>query len=299
MNKSKRVLLIINPKAGTQGSTKGLFNMINAFCKAGYDVSVRITQSAGDATETVKNQGEQFDIVVCSGGDGTLNEVIAGVVNLKKKPQLGYIPSGSTNDFASNLGLAKNNFKAGAERIVNGKPFNLDIGMIDGKTPFSYVASFGAFCSVSYSTPQSSKNILGRLAYFLEAAKDLPNIKPIYTKVTTAEGKVMSGHYLFGGVANTFRMAGVLKLDSLNVSLNDGVFECLLIKTPENPIEFNETVTALATENYDSPYLDIASSSSFTFEFDERIDWTIDGEYGPFDKTVKIEAVPGAIQIII
>jgi len=159
------------------------------FCAAGFELSLRITQGRFDACETVKNIGEGFDYIVCSGGDGTLNEVISGVLSLNKQPLIGYIPSGSTNDFASNLGLVKNDFKGGAKRIIEGSPRAVDVGLI-GNRYFSYTASFGAFTAITYTTPQNVKNILGRAAYFLEAPKDLTSLRPYKVKVTDKEKEI-------------------------------------------------------------------------------------------------------------
>lgn len=295
----KKLLYITNPKAGMQGATRGLYTAVNAFCADGFDVSVRVTQSAGDATETVKNIGSQYDYIVANGGDGTLNEVIKGILTLRTRPKIGYIPSGSTNDFGTNMGLKKNDFKGGAKRIINGTPFDMDVGVIED-VPFSYVASFGAFTAVCYETPQSAKNVWGRLAYFLVAAKDLASIKPIRVKVTTKEGETVEDEYLFGCVSNTFSMAGLVNFENLKVKLDDGMFECMLIKVPDGAIALNKIITSLVSQDFlNCPYIDILRSSEFNFEFEERQDWTIDGEYGPFGEKVNIYAAPKAITLMI
>ncbi len=298
MSGAKKLLLIINPKAGMQSAAKGLFSIAEVFCNAGFDVSLHITRCGLDACETVKRKGEEFDYIVCSGGDGTLNEVISGVMSLNKQPLIGYIPSGSTNDFASNLGLAKNDFRGISQRIVNGTPKAIDIGLI-GDRYFSYTASFGAFTAVTYTTPQNVKNILGRAAYFLEAPKDLTSLRPYKVKVTDKEGNVRENEYIFGCIANTLTMAGILNLDGLNVALDDGTFECLLIKVPRNALELNEIVTALVTQDFECPHFDILKSSEFSVEFDSPVDWTIDGEHGAFGQKVNVMALPKAIQIVI
>lgn len=295
---NKKLLLIVNPKAGMQSSSKGLCTMADAFCAAGFELSLRITQGRFDACETVKNIGEGFDYIVCSGGDGTLNEVVSGVLSLSKQPLIGYIPSGSTNDFASNLGLAKNDFKGGAKRIIEGTPRAVDVGLI-GNRYFSYTASFGAFTAITYTTPQNVKNILGRAAYFLEAPKDLTSLRPYKVKVTDKEGNIKENEYVFGCIANTLTMAGILNLDGLNVALDDGNFECLLIKMPSNAIELNEIVTALVTQDFSCPHFDILKSSEFSVEFDSDVDWTIDGEHGAFGANVNIMALPKAIKIVV
>ncbi len=298
MGNGKKLLLIVNPKAGTQGATKGIFNMADVFCAAGFDLSLRITQCRNDACETVKAVGENYDYIVCSGGDGTLNEVVSGALTLDTQPLIGYIPSGSTNDFATNLGLVKNDFRGGAKRIVEGKASSVDVGLI-GDRHFCYTASFGAFTAVTYSTPQNIKNVLGRFAYFLEAVKDIASIREYKVKVTDKEGNTRAGEYIFGFIANTLSMGGILDLEGLNVSLNDGKFECLLIKTPENAIALNEIITALVTNNFECPHFDILKSSEFTVEFNENVDWTIDGEYGAFGERVNILALPKAINIVV
>lgn len=294
----RKMLLIINPKAGTQGSSRGIFSMANVFCAAGLELTLRVTQAKDDAFHTVKNTGAEFDYIVCSGGDGTLNEVISGLMTLEKQPLLGYIPSGSTNDFASNLGLIKNDYKGGAKRIVKGVPKAIDIGAIENRY-FSYVASFGAFTSITYTTPQTYKNVLGRMAYFLAAPKDIASIRPYKLKVTDKNGNVTEGEYIFGCVANTLSMAGILNLDGLKVNLDDGVFECLLVKVPHNALELNEIVTALVTQDFNCPYFDIIKSSVFDFEFEDSVNWTIDGEHGAFGEKVSIKALNKAIKIVI
>ncbi len=294
----KKLLYIINPKAGVQTASRGMYTVVNAFCEAGYEVSVRVTQNAGDACETVKNTGEGYDYVVCSGGDGTLNEVICGILTLEKKPKIGYIPSGSTNDFGTNMGMKKNDFKGGAKRIINGEPFPMDVGLIEGR-PFCYVASFGAFTEISYGTSQAAKNFWGRLAYFLEVPKDLSNIKPIHLKVSDAEGNITEGNYLFGCVSNTFSMAGIVNFENLKVKLDDGQFECMLIKDTKNPVAITEIAAAILSKEFKSDYITILRSSHFTFEFETRQDWTLDGEYGPFDRRVDISVAEKAMTIMI
>lgn len=294
----KKLLYIINPRAGVQTSSRGMYTVVNAFCAAGCDVSVRVTQNAGDACETVKNTGGQYDYIVCSGGDGTLNEVITGLLTLENKPRIGYIPSGSTNDFGTNMGLKKNDFKGGTKRIISGEPFPMDVGLIEGR-PFCYVASFGAFTEISYATPQASKNFWGKLAYFLEVPKDLSSIKPIHLKVTDADGNVSEGDYLFGCVSNTFSMAGIVKFENLKVKLDDGKFECMLIRDTKNPVVITEIAAAILSKEFKSDHIDILRSSKFTFEFDTPQDWTLDGEYGPFDKKVTISVAEKAMTIMI
>ena len=293
---ANRMLLIVNPRAGTMQSQRSLFKIVDGFCAAGYEVTVRVTQAAGDAFATAAGSGGRFDIVVCVGGDGTLNEVTNGLMAVSDRPRLGYIPCGSTNDFASSLRLPKRPLDA-ARKILAGAPCPIDVGRFKDRY-FNYVASFGAFTESSYAAPHSAKNYLGHLAYILEGIKDLPRIRPYYARVTV-NNRTFEDEYIFGGVTNTLSMGGILKLDRLDVSLSDGVFEIILVKNPVNAVEVQKIVSSLTRQQFDTDLIEIFRADRAVFEMDEPLVWTLDGERAPGDRRMVIDIIPGAIEIML
>ena len=172
----KKLLMIVNPRAGRSKPRGPLFDAARIFCRAGYLLSIRDTDAPGEATAIAAGEGADYDAVVAVGGDGTLNEVISGLMKLEKRPPLGYLAQGSTNDFASSLHISKKP-AAAAEAMVSAAPRQLDIGRWNGRH-FVYVASFGAFTKSSYTAPQAAKNALGHFAYILEGMKDLNSLRP-------------------------------------------------------------------------------------------------------------------------
>ena len=216
----KKLLMIVNPRAGRNKSHGPLFDAAAIFSEAGYLLRIHRTTAPGDATETVAREGSQYDLVVASGGDGTLNETIAGLVQLDNPPLLGYLPQGSTHDFASSLHISDDP-AAAAEVIVQEHVQVLDVGLWNQR-PFAYVASFGAFTRTSYTASQASKNALGHFAYILEGMKDLNSLRPYRIRVT-ADGEVLDGDYLFGAVCNSTSIGGLMKLDPERVVLDDGL----------------------------------------------------------------------------
>jgi len=241
----KKMLLIINPIAGTKKLKNLLLPVLEILADGGFATTVMITGRRGDAS-TFAARGNEYDMVVCCGGDGTLNEVINGMLSGGVTIPLGYIPCGSTNDFANSMGLSLNIKKAAAS-IANGLPIPLDVGRFNQRY-FSYVASFGIFTSPSYSTPQEAKNLLGRTAYVLEGMKDLQAIKTQYIQIKT-ENRVCSGDYVFGAIANSKSFGGIVKLRDDLVSLNDGEFEVLLVKMPKTLVDLNLIINSLSTSN--------------------------------------------------
>ena len=231
----KKMLFLFNPCSGKEQIKGHLLRILDIFSKAGYDIRVHVTQCSKDAQKTVEHQGKNVDVIVCSGGDGTLNETISGMVKLKKTPLLGYIPAGSTNDFASSLKIPKNMEKA-AQSIVTGVPVLVDAGQFCVNRSFIYIAAFGAFTEISYQTPQDKKNLLGHQAYMLESVKSLASIKSYHMRVEW-DDNVLEEDFVFGMVTNTRSVGGFKGLVNQSVSLNDGVFEVLLIRMPKTPAD--------------------------------------------------------------
>ncbi len=292
----KRVLIIINPCAGTKQANRYMVDIIDIFCRAGYETVVATTEKRGDGTTLAKEKAAEFDLLVCIGGDGTFNEVAAGVLESGKQIPIGYIPAGSTNDFAGSLKLSKNVLQA-ARDIVEGEPRKLDIGRFNGRY-FSYVASFGAFTKASYEAPQSVKNALGHLAYILEGIKDIPSIRPEKLWLKTEKG-VYGGNYLFGAISNSTSVGGILTLSDDLVDMDDGMFEVLLIKSPSNILELNQILFDLTTQNYNSTLISFFSSSRLEVTADPEMSWTLDGEYQEGNDTIVIENLHSAIQLIV
>ena len=233
----KKVFVIINPNAGTRQARRFLPEIISVFNRAGYLCSVFITEKRGDAVDFARAHAGRADLVVACGGDGTLNEVITGLQLGGHKTPLGYIPCGSTNDFASGLGISTAPLMA-CDAIVSGQPRSLDVGLFTPDRYFSYTASFGAFTSVSWSTPQNVKNVLGHVAYILEGIRSLADIRPIHMRIT-ADGSVYEEDYIFGAICNSTSLGGVLKLEDSEVHMSDGRFEALLIPFPADLLVLN------------------------------------------------------------
>ena len=272
----KRLLLIMNPCAGQKNGKKHLADILELFCRADYIPTTFMTINTGNGFELAKAHAADADLVVCVGGDGTFNEVTAGVVESGVNVPIGYIPCGSTNDYATGLKLSKNILRA-AQDILDGTPKNYDIGRF-GKRYFCYVASFGAFTRASYATPQNLKNIFGHLAYILEGIKDLPNIRPIHMRIETSD-KVFEDDYIFGAISNSTSLGGILTLAPDAVDMNDGLFELLLVKYPNTATELNECIRSLQEKKYDSPMITLHSAERITVNCATAIDWTLDGEH--------------------
>ena len=290
----KRVLVIINLLSGLKQGKKYLGDILDSFCKAGYDCSVYVTQKKGDAQSIAKSRCKEFDEIVCVGGDGTFNEVASGILLSGEKTIMGYIPTGSTNDFASSLNLPKNVLKA-TNSIIDGKLYNFDMGEFNGRY-FSYVASFGAFTKASYSTSQDVKNTLGHFAYVLEGIKELGTIRPEHLKFEI-NGEVFEDDYIFGAISNSTSLGGVLTLDPDVVDLNDGFFEIMLIKAPKNLIDLNECIAALSTKNYNNRMITFRTAKEATIYADKSTEWTLDGEYQEGAEIIKVRNVHDAIKL--
>ena len=293
---SKKLLFIVNPTSGKKQSRSPLFDAVSIFSDAGYLVKVHLTTAPGDATRTVLREGKRYDIIVSSGGDGTLNETIAGLMQLDKRPLLGYLPRGSTNDFAASLHLSSNPVKA-AQAVMEQRLQMLDIGHWNERY-FVYVASFGAFTRSSYAAPQAAKNALGHFAYILEGMKDLNTLRPYKVRLT-ADGEVLDGEYLFGAVCNSTSIGGLMKLNPERVVLDDGKFEMLLIPSPKTAMDLQNLILALLNQQYDSEGLIFRHVSSVTVEPGEDLPWSLDGEYAPSAQRVEITNQQAALKFLL
>lgn len=292
----KKALFIVNPAAGKTRSRGPLFDAAAAFSEGGYLVKICQTAARGDAVRAAAEEGGEYDLVVCSGGDGTLNETVTGLMALEKRPPLGYLPRGSTNDFASSLHISSNPVKA-AQAVLDQRSQALDVGCWNERY-FVYVASFGAFTRTSYAAPQAAKNALGHFAYILEGMKDLGSLRPYRVKLT-ADGETLDGEYLFGAVCNSTSIGGLMKLDPERVVLDDGRFELLLVPAPKTAAALQNEVLALLGQQYDEGGLIFRHVSALTVETEEELPWSLDGEYAPSAPRVEIANRQGALQLLL
>ena len=294
---NKKLLLIVNPCSGRAKMYTELLKVVEVFSYADYLVSVYPTKAKGDATQYVeKLQHEDFDLIVVCGGDGTLNEVIEGIMNSKNEIPLGYIPSGTLNEWSSGLNISRN-IETAAKDIINGKKIKLDIGRFNNKY-FSYTASFGAFTSASYSAPQEVKNVLGQSAYFFEGIKSLGAIKPIYMKMTSDDVTV-EGDFLFGAISNSLSVGGIVKYKKTTVELNDGEFEVLLIKKPDNILKLQPIIDGILRADFTREGMEFFRAKNIKIEAENPVSWTLDGEFAEGEPEIFVENLHNAITFIL
>jgi len=290
-----KLLFIFNPQSGKAKIKNQLFDIIQYYTNNGYLTTIYPTQSAGDGYAYLKNMDEEYDLIVCSGGDGTLNEVISGIVDSGKHRVLGYLPSGSTNDFGRSVGIPSD-----MENALNitcfGKPCGIDVGSFNDKH-FIYVAGFGAFTRVPYSTPQRRKNTLGYLAYILQGILELPEIRS-YQLSMEYDGECVEGEFIVGFIMNSFSIAGFRNPAGSLTELNDGLFEVLLVKAPMNIVELQNIIASLLNGNIESEYIFCVQASNIKIH-SELIEWTLDGEYGGKYEDAVIVNQKQEIQILI
>lgn len=292
-----KALLIVNPVSGKKRINTELVGIISRLEKGGYITTVHVTDSRGDATETARLYGSEYDVIICCGGDGTLSETVNGMIAGGHKTKIGYIPSGTTNDFANGIGLSSDVIKA-ADDIVSGKPKAFDIGRFNERE-FMYIASFGAFTQSSYGTPQNLKNTFGHFAYILSGIKELAEIKPYHMSVYDAEGILHEGDYIFGAACNATSVGGIIKLDKQLVDLSDGVFEVMLVRCPKTPVQISLMAKALLNGNYDNEFLDFFHTKRLDIHCDEALPWSLDGEEANGMTDTEIEVLHEAANIIL
>jgi len=294
----KKMLFIYNPNAGKGLLKAKLSDVLDIMVKAGYELTVYPTQSYRDAYKKIVHMNDDYDMVVCSGGDGTLDEVVTGMMKREKERRvtIGYIPTGTTNDFASSLHISRNILEA-ANTTVHGKAFACDIGTFN-EDIFVYVAAFGLFTDVPYQTDQKLKNVLGHVAYVLEGAKRLSNIPSYHIRITSGD-KVIEDEFMIGMITNSRSVAGFRNIMGKDVKFNDGEFEVTLIKKPKTLVELQEIITALLRENFNTKYMYTFKSKEMVLESKEEIPWTLDGEFGGQHEKVHIVNKKRALKIMI
>ncbi len=291
-----KLLFIYNPFAGKNKIRASLSNILERLSSAGYELTVFPTRQEKDAFRIASEHAGNYDMVVCSGGDGTLDEVVGGVLHCGKRVPIGYLPAGSTNDFANSLKLSKNFLKA-TDTILDGERFACDIGRFCDET-FAYIAAFGMFTEVSYETPQPIKNAIGHVAYLLEGIKSIPELRTYHITLECNDEKV-EGNFLFGMITNATSVGGIRNLTGKYVELNDGLFEVTLLRMPKNPLELNAIITNLIGGARDAECVYYAKTEKVVIHSDEEIAWTLDGEFGGNHKDVTIENLPLAVDIMI
>lgn len=292
----KKLLFLYNVHAGKGLLKNQLAAVLDAFVKAGWDVTVHPTQGSGDATGVTLRRAGEFDRIVCSGGDGTLHEVVAGLMKRDSRPAVGYIPAGTTNDFAKNLDLPRG-MEAMAATAAAGVPRPVDIGRFNDRF-FLYVAAFGAFTDVSYNTPQQFKNVFGHLAYVLEGATRLGSIQAYPLRVEH-DGGVEEGEFCYGMVSNTVSVGGFRGVPAETVKLDDGLFECVLVKLPQTPLQLQGVLRALIQMAPDENGLVLSlHTSRLKVTCPDELPWTLDGEFGGAPREAEIQNCRQAVQIV-
>lgn len=294
----EKLLFVFNPNSGKGQIKNKLLSIIKIFSEADFEVTVYPTKAPRDGFEYILKNADRFDYVVCSGGDGTLNETVDAVFSLRgNKPPIGYIPSGTTNDFAVSLNIPKDMLKA-AKNITIGKRVKCDIGMLNGK-PFNYVAAFGAFTKVSYETPQALKNIFGHPAYVFEGMKSLSDLKPYYMKIHTKDVN-LEGRFIYGMISNTRSVGGFKGIVPQDVDLKDGMFEVTLVKELKTPFDFQQVLSAVLSQSHEKSNLICSfKTKMIEFESDEQVSWTVDGEYGGTHNKVHVDVIHNAVDFIV
>lgn len=275
----KKLMLIVNPSAGRGGYRYYFGEAMKTLADGGFRTELFFTGGPEDATEFARAYAAEFDAVACIGGDGTLSEVIGGLMKIPNPPPIGYIPMGTTNDVASTIGLPKNDTIGAARRIVEGTPHPFDVGGFGKDRYFAYIAAFGAFTEVSYATPQDQKRALGHLAYVLQGAQQLGKIEKLPVRVEYDDG-VFEGELVYGSMSNSTSVAGIVRLRDEMVSLGDGMSELVLVQDPGTIDAYGEMITAVLTRSFDSKYLKVIQTRHARFIFDRPVAWTRDGEDG-------------------
>lgn len=293
----KKLLLIVNPCSGKAKMRSELLRVTEIFSNGNFEVTVYPTKKRGDGTaRAAKIKPNEFDVVVVCGGDGTLNEVITGLMISGVNCTIGYIPSGTLNEWSSGLNISRS-IPTAAKDILSGHEINLDIGLFDDKY-FSYTASFGAFTEASYSAPQDIKNVLGQAAYFFEGIKSLGNIKPVTLSFSCAE-KEINGDFLFGAISNSMSVGGIVKFNDAAVKLNDGLFEVMLIRKPDNILKLQTVIDGILRQDLTRDGIEFFHTKEITVTGGNELPWTLDGEYAAGKESVTIRNIPSAIRLLV
>ena len=292
----KKLLFIVNPYAGQRKVNRFLPEILRLFHEHDYRCEVYVTGASGDATRYIANACDTSDLIVCAGGDGTLNETISGMLERGTTCPVGYIPCGTTNDYASSIGLSDDVMQA-AQDVMEGEAREIDVGLFNGRY-FIYTATCGAFAKASYTTPQAAKNMLGHMAYVLEGARDLTNLRPMHMRVETVEYH-LDDDFLFCSITNSTSVGGILKLDTELVALNDGKFEVTLVRNPATPAQLSTVLYGLTTMDIPNEMIHFFSTPKLTIAFDAPTEWTLDGEREPETQRVELFNQHAAVRLVV
>ena len=291
----KNMIFLFNPRSGRERIRSQLMGILDYFCSQGYFPSVYVTQNSQDAERIAREYGSSADLFLCSGGDGTLNNVVSGLMALEKRPVLGYLPSGSTNDYARSLEIPGDPREAAEVALTAGER-QVDVGRFGTDRYFVYIAAFGAFTEVSYKTPQDKKNVLGHQAYILESVKSLASLKSHHMKIQWEEGTI-EGEFIFGMITNTTSVGGFKGLTPRDVDFDDGMFEALFIRTPKTPSDLSNIVSYMFLKDEENAYVFRFHTSRVVITAKEEVSWVLDGEYGGTLKETVVENIHGAIAL--
>ena len=291
----KKMLFVMNPVAGQKKANRALPEILSLFNQAGYEVIVYMTEGPGSAARAVQTWGGQVDVIVCCGGDGTMNETVTGLLRAGIKTPVGYIPAGTTNDFASSLHLSGNVLQA-ARDILEGTPVPLDVGRFADRY-FSYVASFGAFTKSSYLIPQNIKNALGHTAYVLGGISELSQIHKERIRMEI-DGQVIEDDFLFGAICNSTSIGGILTLDPKHVDMGDGLFEVLLVRSARSLEEIGECIRAVQSQVYNCEMITFRTAKKVKIYANPEMPWTLDGEREDGHGEIEVENLHHAISMI-
>ncbi len=292
----KKLLMILNPRAGMRRANRFLPEIIRLFIEGGYACELYVTGAPGEATEYLSHCRHSYQLIVCAGGDGTLNETISGMLASGMKCPVGYIPCGTTNDYASSIGLSLDVLIA-ARDILEGRAQAIDVGSFNGRC-FVYTATCGAFAKASYTTPQAAKNLLGHAAYIMEGLRDLSTIRPIHMRVQAGD-VVLEDEFIFCSVTNSTSVGGILRLDAQLVALNDGKFEVTMVRNPTNPAQLSSILVGLTTQSVPNDMIHFFSADNIRIECEPAVEWTLDGERESGTKVVEMVNLHSAVRIMI
>lgn len=293
----KKLMLIVNPAAGRSAYSYNFGEAMRVLSDGGYATTLYFTAGRGDAIDYARRYGKNYDVAACVGGDGTLSEMLTGLMSLSYPPAVGYFPMGTANDVATTLGLPKNDMVGAARKLLKGDPHPFDVGSFGDDEYFAYIAAFGAFTSVSYATPQNQKKALGHLAYVLQGAAELPNIEACHTVVEYDDG-VFEGDLVYGSMSNSTSVAGIVKLPGDMVCIGDGVSELVLVKDPGSVEAFGSLIASVLSRTFDSENLVILHTKKAKFIFDHPVAWTRDGEDGGLHQEIELKNCPHPVDLI-
>ena len=293
----KNLMLIINPNAGKGGYKNNLAEALRTLDNGGYRTTLYFTSAPGEATELVRHFANKYDALACMGGDGTLSEVVSGMIKLSSPLPLGYFPMGTTNDVARTLNLPANDALSAAMRMVNGKPHDFDVGLFGDDKYFAYIAAFGAFTDIPYVTPQDQKKWLGHLAYVLQGAQQVNKMEPIHA-VVEHDGGTIEADFLYGSMSNSTSVAGIMKLPEQLVCLGDGMSELVLVKNPAKIAALPQMLESVISQRFDNENILVLHTTKAKFSFDAPVSWTRDGEDGGRLTHIELSNIPRAVQLI-